>query len=107
MKTEVNASDNIEVTFFGANCAKALEPHKLIASKIWFPYAFRTLLGWCMVGPIYSQNKSEKLSCNRIMVKSVATGLPSNHYFTQSDKVRDTSMEDLLMKMYEYDFVKY
>ena len=33
-----------------------------------------------------SQNKSEKLSCKRIIVKSVVTWLRSNHYFTQSDK---------------------
>ena len=38
------------------------------------------------------------------MVKSVVTGLCSNHYFTQSDEVRDTSIEDLLMKMFEHDF---
>ena len=55
---------------------------------------------------LYSQNKSENLSCNKIMVKSVVTGLPSNHYFTQSDKVRDTSVEGLLMKIYEHDFVE-
>ena len=40
------------------------------------------------------------------MVKSVVTGLFSNHYFTQSDKVRNTSIESLLMKMYEDDFVE-
>ena len=40
------------------------------------------------------------------MVKSVVTGLSLNHYFTQSDKVRDTSIEGLLMKMYEHDFVE-
>ena len=40
------------------------------------------------------------------MVKSVVTGLTSNHYFTQSDKVRDTSIEGLLMKMYKHDFVE-
>ena len=34
------------------------------------------------------------------------TGLPSNHYFTQSDKVRDTFIEGLSMKMYEHDFVE-
>ena len=39
------------------------------------------------------------------MVRFVATGLPSNHYFTQSDKVRKTSIEDLLMKMQENAFV--
>ena len=55
---------------------------------------------------MYSQNKSEKLNCNRDMVKSVVTGLPSNHYFTQSDKVKDTSIEGFFMKMYEYNFVE-
>ena len=40
------------------------------------------------------------------MVKSVVTGLPSNHYFMQSDEVRDTSIEGLLMKMYEQSFVE-
>ena len=89
-----------------ANCVKALEPYELTASKKGRPYAFRTLLGWYIVGPMYSQNKSENLSCNKIMVKSVVTGLPSNHYFTQSDKVRDTSVEGLLMKIYEHDFVE-
>ena len=41
------------------------------------------------------------------MVKSVVTALPSNHCFTQSDKVRDTSIEGLLMEMYEHDFVEF
>ena len=40
------------------------------------------------------------------MVKAVVTGLRSNHYFTQSDKVRDTSIEGLLMKMHECDFIE-
>ena len=40
------------------------------------------------------------------MVKSVVTRLPSNHYFTQCDKVKDTSVEGLLMKMYEHDFAE-
>ena len=94
IKAEVNANDNIEATLLiGANCVEPLEPRELIASKNGGPYVFRKLLGWCIVGPMYSQNKSEKLSCNKIMVKSVVTGLPSNHCFTQSDKVRDTSIE--------------
>ena len=40
------------------------------------------------------------------MVKSVVTGLPSNHYFKQSDKAKDTPIEGLFMKMYEHDFVE-
>ena len=55
---------------------------------------------------MYSQNKSEKLSCNKITVKSVVVGLPSNHYFTQSNKVRDNPTEGLLMKMHEHDFIE-
>ena len=58
------------------------------------------------MGPMYSQNKSEKLSCNRIVVKSVFTGHPSNYYFKQSDKVRDTSIESLLMNIYDHVFVE-
>ena len=108
IKTIINANDNIEVTFLiGANCVKDLEPRELIASKNGGPYAFKTLLEWCIVGPVYSQNKSEIISCNRIMVKSVVPGLPLNPYFTQSNKVRDTSIEGTLTKMYKHNFVEH
>ena len=51
IKAEVNANDNTEVTLLiDAKCVKALEPRKLIA-KNRGPYAFRILLGWCIVGP--------------------------------------------------------
>ena len=40
------------------------------------------------------------------MVRSLVTGLPSNYHFMQSDKLRDTSIEGLLMKMYKHDFVE-
>ena len=63
IKAEVNTNESVEVTLLtGANCVKALEHCELNASKNGGPYAFRTLLGWCIVGPMYSQNKSEKLS---------------------------------------------
>ena len=47
-----------------------------------------------------------KIICKTIMVKSMAAEIPSNHYFTQYDKVRDNSLKGLLMKMYEHDFVE-
>ena len=107
IKAEVNVNGNIEITLLiGANCVKALGPRQSIASRSRVRYALRTLLGWCIVGPMYRQNKSEKLSCNWILVKSVVTGFASNHYFTQSDKVRDTSVEGLLMRIYEHNFVE-
>ena len=94
IKTVVNANEvNLLID---ANCVQALEPRELTESKT----------GSICIQNRYSQNKSENLNCNRIMVNSVVTGLHSNHYFTQSDKVRDTSIELLLMKMYEHDFVE-
>ena len=83
-KVEVNADDNIEAV--AANYVKSLAPSELIANKNGSPYAFKTLLEWCIVGSMYSQNKSEKLSFNRIMVKFVVTWLLSNHYFKELDK---------------------
>ena len=77
IKAEVNANDNIEVPLLiGANCVKALESRELIASKNGGPYAFRTLLGWCIVGPMYSQNKSGKLSRNNITAAVVDSCFP-------------------------------
>lgn len=101
IKAEVSANDNVEVTLLiGANSVKALENQlELIASKNRGSYALETP---DIVGPMHNQNKSAKL---RTMVRFVATGLPSNHYFTQSDKVRKTSIKDLLMKMHESAFV--
>ena len=51
---EVNANDNTVVTLvIGVNCAKVLEGRELIASKNRGSYAFRTLLRWCIVEPMY------------------------------------------------------
>ena len=36
----------------GANCLKALEPLEVIPSQGNGPYAMRTALGWCVIGPI-------------------------------------------------------
>ena len=101
IKAEVSANDNVEVTLLiGANNVKALQNLlELIASKNRGSYALETP---DIVGPMHNQNKSEKL---RAVVRFVATALPCNHYSSQSDKVRKTSVEELLMKIYENAFV--
>ena len=40
----------------GGNCSKALEPLEVIPSEQCGPYAFKTLLGWCIVGTIGETN---------------------------------------------------
>ena len=44
---------NVEL-LIGANCTRALEPIKVISSRNDGPYAMKTVLGWCIVGPIFT-----------------------------------------------------
>ena len=77
IKDEINTDVNIEVTLLiGANCVRALEPRKVISSKNGGPYAFKTLLGWCIVGPMESQNKSTSACCNKIMIAQMVRVIP-------------------------------
>ena len=54
----------------GCNCPKAQEPLEVIPSKDGGPYAFRTLLGWCIVGPIGETASSTTVSCNRYQFRT-------------------------------------
>jgi len=104
IKVEINTDVNIEVTLLiEANCVRTLELRKVIASKNGDPYDFKTLLGWCIVGPMESQNKLTTVCCNRIMVSSHGK---SNSFITQPIEVKDNSIENLLQKLYENDFVE-
>ena len=50
---EITQIDDVEVgLLIGANCMKALEPLKVIASNTGGLYAYQTHLVWCIVGPI-------------------------------------------------------
>ena len=40
---------------------------------------FKTLLGWCVVGPMINQTKSGKCGCNRIIFTSADTLKPGSH----------------------------
>ena len=59
----------------GTNCLKAIEPLKIIPSQGDGPFAFKTKLGWCVVGPIRSP-RSDTISCCRIMANDHGN---SNH----------------------------
>ena len=67
----------------GANCMKALELVKKIARQDGGLYAYKTKLGWCIVGPIVSTKNKEALSCNRIAVKDAITGKLLSHHFVK------------------------
>lgn len=60
----------------GSNCPKAIKPREIVAGRSEDPYAVRTLLGWCIVGPANppdSQTDEDSLvTCNRIVAKEIA-----------------------------------
>ena len=52
---------------------KTLEPLEVIPSKDGGSFAFRILLGWCIVGPIGETACSTTGSCNRISFQYMAS----------------------------------
>ena len=46
-----------------AECAKALEPQEVIASKNGGLFAFRTTMGWCVVKPLAKPSKKNSVLC--------------------------------------------
>ena len=69
----------------GGNCSKALEPLKVIPRKDGCPYAFRTLLGLCIVRPIGETTSSTTVSINRISVQDIASKTVASHCFAMGD----------------------
>ena len=68
---EITQKDEIKIgMLIGANCMKALETLEIISSKNDCPYAYRTRLGWCTVGPIV--NKSSNISVKCKVAKTVS-----------------------------------
>ena len=88
----MSVDDNQEVSLLiAANCVCILEPREVIFSQDVGPYAFKTRLGWCIVGSMINQTKSGKFGCKKIMLVSADTVKPRRHYFTVSTKLRKTS----------------
>lgn len=93
----------------GNTCKKALEPLQLVPSAEDGPYAYRTHLGWCVVGPSNKDSStdfSHKVLCTQIRVhaQDVVTGKQTPHYFLSPSRVVDTSISDSLKAMYETEF---
>ena len=97
----------------GGNCKKALEPLETTLSRECGPYAHRTRLGWCVVGPagIPSEDCDTPIRCNFINVKTAKfhvndaiSGQPSSHHFTTECHVSDRTITNKLQNMYDMEF---
>ena len=103
-ETVQNPSVHVGV-LIGANCLPALEPTEFIRSEAGGPYAYKTKLGWCIVGPIAQGNSGkETITCNRIVVKDINSSNLANHHFQIKTEVKDVGIEEMFKKMYNQDF---
>ena len=91
----------------GANCAEALEPKEVISSRENGPYAIKTILGWCVAGPISCTSESgDKVNCNHFSVEEAGSRNLGKHHFCIINEVKDTGIKDMLNKIYHADFTE-
>ena len=96
---------NVEL-LIGASCTRALDPIKVIPSRNDGPSAMKTVLGWCIVGPISYRNQSEgKIPCNPTAVMEAGSNKVSRHYFAAENKLTpDDHVKSMLKKIFEQEF---
>ena len=76
----------------GGDCPKALEPQQVLPSHDGGPYAFRSLLGWGVVGPMQSPaHSAQATSVNRVRVsvRDVTSNNVADHHFVVENKVEE------------------
>ena len=97
--------DDIQVgLLIGDNCMKSLEPTRIIHDESGGPYAYKTRLGWCVVGPIDCISKGITTSCNCVAVRDIASSKLASHHFAIEKSVKDVSLEEMFQAMYRDDF---
>ena len=95
--------DNIEIgILIGGNCPRALEPLEMIPSQGNGPYAYRSLLGWCVTGPIYINSSSpHRNKCNYVAVER--NGSRPVHFSIQNE-LKYQTIEEMMLAMFNQDF---
>ena len=78
----------------GGDCPEALDPWEVIHSENKGPFAQRTQLGWCVVGPMGSAS-SRRIKSNHtriaIPVRNVISEDIADHCFTPKEPVRESN----------------
>ena len=97
-------NDNISVDLLiGANFVETLQPLEVIPSQQDGPYAYRTILGWSVVGPIVDE-KPDVVSCIQIAVLQAENGSVAKHHFEVQNKCEDIGIKEMLKNIYISDF---
>ena len=92
----------------GANCPRTLEPVHVIASRDGGPYAMKTVLGWCIVGPlVWINSRNGSLACNRIGVREAGSNKIADYYFAVDEQIKaNEEIPAMLKKLYKGEFTE-
>ena len=95
----------------GCNCPQAIKPREVILRKGDDPYAVRTLLGWCTIGPVIPcQNaqedgyESDVATCHRTMSHEIESEIPTNLNFIPKIQAKEEINPFAVKTMFEADF---
>ena len=94
----------------GSNCPKAIKPKEVISGKSQDPYAVRTLLGWCIVGPAkpsveVPSDEDMLATCNRIIARE-NTPETSHLRFVLENKTKEIINPSHIVQMFETEFAE-
>ena len=77
---EITQTENISIgILIGGNCSRAMELLEVIPGNNGGPYAFWTLLGWCIVGPVSAGGNDASVACNRVAVQDLTSKAIAPH----------------------------
>ena len=68
------------------------------------PYAIRTALGWCVIGPVVMKD-GKTISCNRIAVTEASSHGRARHFAIEGT-CQEVGIQEMLMELYMQDFVE-
>ena len=96
----------------GSNCPKAIKPREIVAGRSEDPYAVRTLLGWCIVGPANPSgtpmDEDSLATCNRITAKEIACdGDDIGIDFVLSEPTKELIHPSAILRMFKLDFAEH
>ena len=104
---EIAQQDDIEIGMqIGANYMKELEPLGIISSRNDGSYAYRTKLGWWIVGPIVSKISNKSVKCNYPAAKDVIAGKVALHHFKIDKRLKrsEIGVKEIFKIMFHNDF---
>ena len=106
LKDELCKNSDVKIgLLIGANCPAALEPQDVIKSQHNGPYAYKTKLGWCIVGPIDQLAADDSVGCNHVYTTSMTSTKP--HILIKNEvQFKDVGIENMLQRLYDMDKVE-